>query len=373
MVVDGGDWAPDNNPAQHEDLKFAFQIQTTDLMSYDAVAIGEREFNFGYDKFVALTAKAKTSYISSNLIDKKTGKPAFKTSVVVRKGGLKVGIFSVMGPKFDLPADVGQRLSVDDPTATATKMVDELRNKQGCDIVVALTHLGRIEGEDLAAQVPGMDVVILAHHPGFVAQGRRVNNAVTVASGEQGQNIGVTKLTLDGKKVTDLSSETLILMPEVGERADIAALAKTFQDNLNSTLQKEQQQQQLTPLKNTPGGDQFVGSEACGACHAAQYQQWLTTQHAHAFATLQRVQKDATPECVQCHVVGYQRPSGYVNASATTKLQNVGCEACHGFGTQHHMDAKTGGKVAESVCMSCHKPANDPGWSYAAKLPRVSH
>src|SRR5258708_17922933 len=186
-------------------------------MSYDAVAIGEREFNFGYDKFVALTAKAKTPYISSNLIDKKTGKPAFKTSVVVRKGGLKVGIISVMGPKIDLPSDVGQRLSVDDPTATATKMVDELRNKQGCDVVVALTHLGRVEGEDLAAQVPGIDVVILAHHPGFVAQGRRVNSSITVASGEQGHNIGLTKLTLDHKKVADLSSETLILIPQLGE------------------------------------------------------------------------------------------------------------------------------------------------------------
>src|SRR5262249_45338293 len=157
-------------------------------------------------------------------------------------------------------------------------------------VVVAITHLGRVEGEDLAAQVPGIDVVVLAHHPGFVAQGRRVNNAVTVASGEQGQNIGVTKLTLDGKKVTDLASETLILMPEVGERADIAKLAKAFDDNRNLLLQKDQQQQVLNSGTKTPTGDQYVGSEACGSCHVAQYQQWLTTQHAHAFATLQRVQ-----------------------------------------------------------------------------------
>lgn len=373
MVVDGGDWAPDNNPQQLLDMTYDFQFQTTDLMGYDAVGIGEREFNFGYDRFVASVAKAKTPYISSNLIDKKTGKPAFKPYVVVRKGGLKVGIFSVMGPKIDLPTEVGSRLTVDDPTATATKMVDELRKNQGCDVVVALTHLGRIEGEDLAAQVPGIDVVVLAHHPGFVAQGRRVNNAVTVASGEQGQNIGVTKLTLDGKKVTDLSSETLILMPEVGERPDIAKLAKDFDDQRNAKLQKVQQQQVINQQPKTPGADQYVGSETCAGCHAAQYQQWQTTQHAHAFATLQRVQKDATPECVQCHVVGYSRPAGYVNAQSTQKLQNVGCEACHGYGTRHDMMKQAGGKVAESVCMSCHKAANDPGWNYAAKLPRISH
>jgi len=342
------------------------------LMGYDAAGIGERELGFGYDKLKDAAAKSKTPFISSNLIDKKSGKTAFKPYVVVKKGGLKVGIFSVLGPKIELPANTGEQLTIDDPIATAQKMVAELRKQS--DVVIALTHLGRVEGEDLAAQVPGIDVVVLGHHPGFVAQGRRVNSAITVASGEQGQNIGMTKVILDGKKVSDLSSETLILMPEVGERADLAKLAKEFEDAQNAQLQKEQQATALQDTKKaSPGGDQYVGSEACMSCHKAEYQQWQSTQHAHAFATLQRVQKDATPECVQCHVVGYQRPSGYVNASSTTKLQNVGCESCHGFGTRHEMLAKTGGKVAEAVCITCHQPANDAGWNYAAKLPRVSH
>jgi 2',3'-cyclic-nucleotide 2'-phosphodiesterase (5'-nucleotidase family) len=220
--VDGGDWAPD--PAKpHEDAKFAFQLETMGLMGYDAVGIGERELAFGYDRLKELAAKSKVPFVSSNLVDKKSGKPAFKQYVVVRKGGLRVGIFSVLGPKIELPANTGEQLTIDDPIASAQAMVATLRKQ--ADVVVALTHLGRVEGEDLAAQVPGIDVVVLAHHPGFVAQGRRVNNAITVASGEQGQNIGMTKLTLDGKKVTDLASETLFLLPVVGERADLATLA----------------------------------------------------------------------------------------------------------------------------------------------------
>ncbi len=371
VVVDGGDWAPD--PAKpHEDAKFAFQLETMGLMGYDAAGIGERELGFGYEKLLAMAAKSKTPLISSNIIDKKTGKTAFKPYVIVKKGGLKVGIFSVLGPKIELPANAGEKITIDDPISTAQKMVTELRKQ--ADVVVALTHLGRVEGEDLAAQVPGIDVVVLGHHPGFVAQGRRVNSSITVASGEQGQNIGMTKLTLDGKKVTDLNSETLILLPEVGERADIAKLAKDFEDAQNARLQKEQQQSQLQDTKQQhPSGDQYVGSETCMSCHKAQYEQWQSTQHAHAFATLQRVQKDATPECVQCHVVGFQRPSGYVNATSTAKLMNVGCESCHGFGTRHAMFEKNGGKVAEAVCITCHQGANDPGWNYAAKLPRVSH
>jgi len=370
--VDGGDWAPDA-AKPHEIDKFAFQVQTMDLMGYDAVGIGEREFGYSYAHLQEVIGKAKTPYISSNLIDKKSGKPAFKPFVVVRKGGLKVGIFSVVAAKIKKHVGVGDSLLVEDPIATAQKMVADLRKQ--CDVVVALAHLGRVEGEDLAAQVPGIDVVVLAHHPGFVAQGRRINNTITVASGEQGQNIGLTKLTMDGKKVADLASETLILMPEVGERGDIAKLTKDFDDRQNEILRKEQQQAAATqaPAGGKPGGDQYLGTETCISCHRAQYDQWQTTQHAHAFATLQRVQKDATPECVQCHVVGYQRPTGFANATATGKLMNVGCESCHGYGTRHEMFAKTGGKVAEAVCITCHTPANDQGWNYAAKLPRISH
>src|SRR5689334_3786576 len=250
------------------------------LMGYDAIGVGERELGFGYDKLKEQVAKSKTPFISSNLVDKKTGKTAFKPYVVVRKGALRVGIFSVLGPKIELPAGAGEQLTIDDPIATAQKMVAELKKQS--DVVVALTHLGRVEGEDLAAQVPGIDVVILAHHPGFVAQGRRVGSSITVASGEQGQNIGMTKLVMDGKKVSDLSSETLILMPEVGERPDIAKLAKDFDDAQNALLQKEQQQTQLEEQKKqSPGGDQYVGSETCKSCHKAEYEQWQSTQHAH--------------------------------------------------------------------------------------------
>ncbi len=370
VVVDAGDWAPDFTKP-NEAPKLQFLLEMANLMNYDALGVGERELAFGLPTILELAAKSKSPLISSNLIDKKTGKPVFKTSVIVKKGGIKVGIFAVLGPKIDLPGNSGELVTVDDPIATAQAMVAELRKQ--VDVIVCLAHLGRVEGEDLAAQVPGMDVVILAHHPGFVAQGRRVNAAITVASGEQGQNVGFTQVTLEGKKVMDLTSETKILMPEIGDRGDIARMVKEFDDKLNEEQRKAQQTQTLQNSSTAPGSDQYLGSENCMSCHPAQYEQWKTTQHAHAFATLERTQKDATPECVQCHVVGFGRPGGYENASKSAKLKNVGCESCHGYGTQHDMFAKTGGKVAEAVCLTCHTPANDAGWNYAAKLPRVSH
>ena len=238
LLVDAGDFAPDaTNPI--EEARIDFQFHTMELIGYDAIGIGERELNFGYAKLLALAAASKVPVVSSNLIVKKTGKPAFAPYTIVKKGNLKVGVFAVLGPKIDLPANAGADLVVTNPVESAKETVAALRSQ--CDVVVALAHVGRVEGEDLAAQVPGIDVVILAHHPGFVAQGRRVNTAITVASGEQIQNMGVTRVVLDGKKkVSDLQSESLILLPEVGERSDVARLVKDFEDNQNERFKKQQ-------------------------------------------------------------------------------------------------------------------------------------
>ena len=237
LVVDAGDFAPDAaNPI--EEARIEFQFHAMEMLGYDAIGIGERELNFGVAKLKALAAASKVPVLSSNLYDKASGKPAFKPYAIIHKGSLKVGVFSVMGPKIDLPAKTGDELVIMDPVEAAKNTVATLRKE--CDVVVALTHVGRVEGEDIAAQVPGIDVVILSHHPGFVAQGRRVNDSITIASGEQIQNMGITKVMLNGKKVSDLSAESLILMPEVGERSDVARLIKDFEDSQNEKFKKQQ-------------------------------------------------------------------------------------------------------------------------------------
>ena len=237
LVLDAGDFAPDITK-ESEHAKLDFQFDVMGLIGYDAIGVGERELAFGVDRLKALSERAKLPIVASNLVSKDGGKPVFLASHVVKKGKIKVGVFSLLSPKIELSAATLSQVTVEDPVATAEKMVAELR--KSADVIVLLAHLGRVEGEDLAARVPGIDVVVLAHRPGFVAQGRRVNAAVTVASGEQIQNMGVTLVSLDGKKVTDLVSETRVLLPEVGERSDIARLTKDFEDKQNELLKKAQ-------------------------------------------------------------------------------------------------------------------------------------
>lgn len=237
LVVEAGDFAPDVSRT-HERPKLDYQFDVMALLGYDAIGVGDRELAYGLGTLRDLEKKTKLSLLSANVIEKKTGKPAFATSKIVKKNGVKIGVFSVLNPKLDLAPAAAAEVTVEDPLAAATKEIAKLRKE--VDVVVALAHLGRVEGEDLAAQVPGLDVVVLAHQPGIVAEGRHVKDAVTVASGQQIQNMGTTFVSVEGKKVASVKSYNKVLLPEVGERSDIARMTKDLEDRINEAQKKAQ-------------------------------------------------------------------------------------------------------------------------------------
>ncbi|MFV1959618.1 MAG: multiheme c-type cytochrome, partial [Planctomycetota bacterium] len=85
----------------------------------------------------------------------------------------------------------------------------------------------------------------------------------------------------------------------------------------------------------------YVGSGRCVSCHEAIYRDWLATPHARALVTLENRGSHWNPECVRCHVVGFQRfndgrwgrmASGFRDPARTPFLGGVGCESCHGPG-----------------------------------------
>jgi len=370
VVVDAGDWS---GAQPYEDAKGPFFMDAMQLLNYDACTVGEREFNYGYKLFLEQAAKRnKLTIVQANLRDKATGKLLFKPYIIKKKQGVNVAIIGLISRTIPLGLAQDSTI-VDDPLMTAQKLIPEVRKK--AQVVVLLAHMGRVDAEDLASQVPGIDVLVVGHHPGLVLTSRKLASTVSVASGEQGQNIGETYVDCDAGKCTAREGKVTILMPEVGERADIAKLSKDVEDAVNEKNKKMTQ----TSLVNQngpalkPGMPHFLGQDACVNCHQPQYEQWRSTAHSRAFDTLVKQSKDATPECVQCHVTGWSKPGGFVSSASSGGLSNVQCEVCHGMGTQHDMFSGKPAAPPESLCVTCHNPTNDPSWNYSAKLAKVVH
>jgi len=88
------------------------------------------------------------------------------------------------------------------------------------------------------------------------------------------------------------------------------------------------------PLKS------YVGSEACGECHADQFEAFQSyAKKAKSFESIRVMQKGLTEmekkECYVCHTTGYGTRGGFTSEAETPQLKNAGCEVCHGPGSLH--------------------------------------
>lgn len=130
------------------------------------------------------------------------------------------------------------------------------------------------------------------------------------------------------------------------------------------------------------GGEVFLGSAACSACHATAYARWRATSHSRDFSGLLAADRTVTA-CLRCHVTGYGERSGYRATGEAPDLANVGCEACHGPGADHARSAHpglvptlTGGECPpceiNRICRLCHTPERSPGFDLARDLTGIA-
>lgn len=128
----------------------------------------------------------------------------------------------------------------------------------------------------------------------------------------------------------------------------------------------------------------FVGTEGCN-CHKVQITDWYLSEHGRAFETLKpgkkrrkKLKAKLDPEkdyrkerkCQKCHTTGYKKPGGFVDVESSDDMTGVGCESCHGPGSEYRVlhdlkaktftrdDAKAAGAIYGSedpaVCTACH-------------------
>jgi len=131
-----------------------------------------------------------------------------------------------------------------------------------------------------------------------------------------------------------------------------------------------------TPKPKVRTYGDFVGAEACKACHQGQYKDWSTTRHAHAYATLVKERRHFDLDCWSCHVTGANLKGGPSGPYDVGPMRNVQCESCHGAGRQHVANPSVDmvRVPSEELCKSCHSDEQTEGrFEYSSYLPRVDH
>jgi len=372
LLLDNGGFFPEDD--LHMPAAW-FLMDAMKLLGTDAVGLGDRDLRLGLAWLRGQIKRTGLSVVCANLYDKSTNKPALQPYVIKNVNGIKVGIIGVMSDKSDV-GPARDSLYLVEPSNVTKMAISEMR-KKGVTVVVLLSQLGKIESEDLVTAVDGVDALIVGRNVPLIQTGRMIKTTIACYGGEQGQYVGRTILTLGPKnKATAGENEMFILGPEVTEKKELAALVRGFEDGLNAMLARKEKEQTASAAlsdstKNVP--DHFLGMDMCIRCHVAEGEQWKTTHHARAWATLTERHKESTPECVSCHVVGFKQPGGYGMNTTGAVMTGVQCENCHGMGTRHEAFAAVDKKVAESTCLTCHTSSTSPDFNFAKFRPYIDH
>ena len=151
-------------------------------LKYDAMAVGNHEYNFGLKVLEKARQEAQFPWLSANTYETKTGKTHYQPYLIRDVAGVKIGILGLTTPgipNWDNPPNYAG-LEFHNPISEAMKWVAVLRGKEKVDVVVVAMHMGL--GEDLrtgevspgqvphendavqiAKQVPGIDVIFMGH------------------------------------------------------------------------------------------------------------------------------------------------------------------------------------------------------------------
>jgi len=133
-------------------------------MGYDAMCVGNHEFDSGPAVLAAFIDGAEFPVISANI--DVSAEPTLAGKIpaytVLDVAGEKIAVFGLTTEDTPILSSPGPNVIFKDPISSAEATVDELE-AQGINKIIALTHLGYSRDLDLAAAVEGIDVIVGGH------------------------------------------------------------------------------------------------------------------------------------------------------------------------------------------------------------------
>jgi len=172
--------------------------QVVDVFNHigmDVAVFGNHEFDFGPEVAAQRVKESNFPWLSSNLVDKRTGKPlAGALPYVIKEvNGHKIGFIGLVGNWLDLtsPGDNAEYL---DYVTVGRKLATMLKQQKGVEMVIALTHMDMADDENLAAKVPQIDLILGGHdHRGMF---KVVNGTLIYKAKSDWRTVGYLKVFL---------------------------------------------------------------------------------------------------------------------------------------------------------------------------------
>ena len=206
LLFDSGDFS--QGSPYYSMFKGDVEVGLMNMMQYDAATIGNHEFDFGLENMARLFRMAKFPIVCANYDFTGTCVEGLvKPYVILKRNGMKIGVFGLAPEMKGLVSDkncVGVKYL--DPVKKANEIAGFLKNKEKCDLVICLSHLGWSTGDDddnkMMKNTRNIDIVLGGHSHTFFKTLRYVKNldGVNVPNDQNGKSgIFIGRILVDMK------------------------------------------------------------------------------------------------------------------------------------------------------------------------------
>jgi 5'-nucleotidase len=185
------------------------EIDALNRMKYDAVTLGNHEFDNGMDTLSVVLKNAQFPVLSSNYsVEKTVLNGIVKPYIVLNRSGLKIGIMALnVNPKGLIFEKNYKGMVYQDPVEKAIEVSTILKKREKCDVIICLSHLGAdstkhvVNDYEIAQKTRFIDVIVGGHSHSLltnVTEKNVLGKPVVIAQmGKSGFSLGEIDLSLE--------------------------------------------------------------------------------------------------------------------------------------------------------------------------------
>jgi 2',3'-cyclic-nucleotide 2'-phosphodiesterase (5'-nucleotidase family) len=225
-------------------------ILAMNLMKFDAVAVGNHEFDFGLTAFQNLRDLARFPFLSANVMLNLTNRTTpIQPWMIQELDGLKVAILGLTTTEAReiIDPSVAKQITVLDSVPVVRQAIRTFSGQ--ADLIIALTHQDNVDDLTLAKEVPEIDVIVGGHTEGFdgimtTYQSTPVKelknpSTVYVKTHRLGKTLGRLDLTIEDGNILNAQAENISIdSRKIAPDAEVAHLLKTYSDQMTDKLDK---------------------------------------------------------------------------------------------------------------------------------------
>ncbi|HYV10910.1 MAG TPA: bifunctional UDP-sugar hydrolase/5'-nucleotidase [Pyrinomonadaceae bacterium] len=230
-------------------------------LNYDAMAVGNHEYNFGLKVLEKARSEAKFPWLSANTYDQSKQQTHYKPYIIKEVAGVKIGILGLTTPgipNWDNPPNYAG-LEFHEPVVEARKWVPILRDQEKADVVVIAMHMGleedlstgvmspgQVQHENeailIAKEVPGVDVIFMGHTHREVPS-LYINGVLLTQANHWGRHLARADLYLQkagtGWRMYAKSARTLPSDDRVEPDPEVVKIAEPYDRETQAWLSRE--------------------------------------------------------------------------------------------------------------------------------------